>query len=120
MTKIKLTENTLRQMVREAIEDIVSNKNDKERDIEKQKQIWAKEERALYSEFLTYLENSKVNGVGIKQHLSGSLCISIPTDEYNNHARAIANSFAKRKNMWINDEVYPATTYLYLEKQYGR
>lgn len=120
MTKFRITENIIRQMVREAIiENMPSNFNDEKGDYMKtQQKKWAQEERELYTDFLSFLEKSMVKGVGLKTNIGGSICISIPTDEYNTHARNIANSYAKRRNMWVYDEMYPATTYLYLERLY--
>jgi hypothetical protein len=122
MTKFRITENIIRQMVREAIvENMPSNFNDEKSDyIKNQQKNWSQEERELYTEFLSFLEKSMVKGVRLKTKPSGCICVSIPTDEYNNHARIMADLFAKRKNMWVNDEMYPATTYLYLERQYGK
>lgn len=122
MTKFRLTENIIRQMVREAIaENMPSDFNDEKSEyIKNQQKKWAQEERELYTEFLSFLEKSMVKGVRLKSNPSGSICVSIPTDEYNSHARIMADLFAKRKNMWVYDEMYPATTYLYLERMYGK
>ena len=71
----------------------------------------------MYTEFENFLKRSGVYSAGIRDYGNGSYRISIPTDEYNYQVFDLANKYAEKRGMWVRSEIYPATTYLYLEKQ---
>ena len=106
---IRLTEGDLHRIVENAVDKVLQQ--------QEMRRKWDEEDRQLYTEFEQFLVRNGIRGAKLHKYQGNSYCISISTDEYrNSDAARIADRFAKIKNMYVNTDDYPATTYLWLNK----
>lgn len=111
--RIKLTESDLKNIIKESVETIL-NENNPEQLIKQIKQH-AQEELKLYQELETFLKRNGVQYINLKDN-GYNMKLSLPTTEYNKEVKSLLNRFASSKQMFIKNDVYPATTYISLTR----
>ena len=106
-TVIRLTESDLHKIIKESVNKIL-----KENNLEQLKQ-YAQEELKLYQELETFLKKNGVENVSIKNN-GNNLKLSLPTMDYNKKVKGLLDRFASSKQLFVNDNVYPAMTLISL------
>lgn len=108
--KIKLTESKLKQIVKEAVYNIMESNQE-------EMIKYAQEDKQMHMELQNYLQKMGVESAKIGQFPSGAYCVNVYTPEYNNkQVYKIVDSYAKRFGMMYDDDQYPATTKISLRK----
>ena len=107
-----------KELINESILNrIVEDTMDKFLQMQAQRKQWAEEDENLYNEFYDFLTRRGIPGINKRKKHNGSLCLSIDSDIYNQYnVYNIANKFAEMKGMYLNDDEYPATTLLWLNR----
>ena len=96
---------------------IVEDTMDKFLQMQAQRKQWAEEEKTLYTGLLNFLTKNGVPGVDIYQTRGGSLCISIDSDSYRKYGvERLSRMYAEPRHMYVSEDEYPATTYIWLNK----
>jgi hypothetical protein len=109
--KITLNESEILDMVVEAVDKVVNHYTS----------INEEDESSLYKELADFLQRFGIESAHVHKNMNNVLSVSVSTDEY--HAKKVynlASKFAERKNLYVNDQWYPATTYITLEKPFRR
>jgi hypothetical protein len=108
--KIKLTESKLKQIVKEAVYNIVESNQE-------EMMKYAQEDKQMHMELQNYLQKMGVESAKIGQFPSGAYYVGVYTPEYNNkQVYKIVGNYAERLGMIYNDEQYPATTKISLRR----
>lgn len=108
--KIKLTESKLKQIVKEAVYNIMESNQEEMRK-------YAQEDKQMHMELQNYLQKMGIESAKINQFPSGAYYVGVYTPEYNNkQVYKIAGNYAERLGMIYNDEQYPATTKISLRR----
>ena len=105
--RIRLTESDLKNIIKESVNNIL-----KENNAEYLKQC-AQEELNLYQELENFLKGSGIQNVSLRQN-GNSIKLSLPTVDYNKEVKRLLNKFASSKQLFVNDNIYPATTLITL------
>lgn len=104
---IRLTESDLNRVIKESVKKIL-----KENNIEQLKQ-YREEELKLYQDLETFLKRNGIENVYLKDN-GNNIKLSLPTMDYDKEVKSLLDRFASSKQMFINDYVYPAMTYITL------
>ena len=108
--KIKLTESKLKQIVKEAVYNIMESNQEEMRK-------YAQEDKQIHMELQKYLQKMGVESAEISQFPSGAYYVDVYTPEYNNkQVYKIVGNYAKRLGMIYDDDQYPATTKISLRR----
>lgn len=105
------------QISESKINKIVEDTMDKFLQQQEQNKKWAEETKVLYTGLANFLTKSGVPGVNIHEMRSGSLCVSVGTDDYRRYnVGRLSKTYAESRHMYVTEDEYPATTYIYLNK----
>lgn len=108
--KIKLTESKLKQMVKEAVYNIMESNQEEMRK-------YAQEDKQMHMELQNYLQKMGVESAEIRKFPSGAYYVGVYTPEYNTkQVYKIVDGYAKRLGMIYTDDQYPATTQISLRR----
>ena len=108
--KIKLTESKLKQIVKEAVYNIMESNQEEMRK-------YAQEDKQIHMELQNYLQKMGVESAKISQFPSGAYYVGVYTPEYNDkQVYKIVDNYAKRLGMIYNDDQYPARTQISLRR----
>jgi poly-D-alanine transfer protein DltD len=108
--KIKLTESKLKQIVKEAVYNIMESNQEEMRK-------YAQEDNQIHMGLQNYLQKMGVESAKLSQFPSGAYYVGVYTPEYNDkQVYKIVGNYAERLGMIYNDEQYPATTQISLRK----
>lgn len=108
--KIKLTESKLKQIVKEAVYNIMESNQEEMRK-------YAQEDNRIHMELQNYLQKMGVESAKIGQFPSGAYCVNVYTPEYNNkQVYKIVSKYAERLGMVYHDDQYTATTQISLRR----
>lgn len=108
--KIKLTESKLKQIVKEAVYNIMESNQE-------EMIKYAQEDKQMHMELQNHLNKMGVESAKIGQFPSGSYYVGVYTPEYNKkQVHKIVDGYAKRLGMIYDDYQYPATTQISLRK----
>ena len=105
--RIRLTESDLKNIIKESVNNIL-----KENNAEYLKQC-ALEELNLYQELENFLKRNGIQNVSLRKN-GNSIKLSLPTVDYNKEVKSLLNKFASSKQLFVNDNIYPATTLITL------
>ena len=108
--KIKLTESKLKQIVKEAVYNIMESNQEEMRK-------YTQEDNQIHMGLQNYLQKMGVESAKLSQFPSGAYYVGVYTPEYNDkQVYKIVDNYAKRLGMIYNDDQYPATTQISLRK----
>lgn len=108
--KIKLTESKLKEIVKEAVYNIMESNQEEMRK-------YAQEDNQIHMALQNYLQKMGVESAKLRQFPSGAYYVGVYTPEYNDkQVYKIVDNYAKRLGMIYNDDQYPATTQISLSK----
>lgn len=108
--KIKLTESKLKQIVKEAVYNIMESNQE-------EMIKYAQEDKQMHMELQNYLQKMGVESAKLNQYPSGAYYVGVYTPEYDDkQVYKIVDNYAKRLGMIYNDEQYPARTKISLSK----
>jgi poly-D-alanine transfer protein DltD len=108
--KIKLTESKLKQIVKEAVYNIMESNQEEMRK-------YAQEDNQIHMGLQNYLQKMGVESAKLSQFPSGAYYVGVYTPEYNDkQVYKIVDNYANRLGMIYNDDQYPATTQISLRK----
>ena len=106
MAKITLTESKLRDIIKEAIENELSNYNNK--------LMYSREQHQLYDNFVKELNKHGVNDINLKDRGNGSYTVTMSPFKFNSNVHKIAEQIARKMNMTLDVDRQPAIVYLNL------
>lgn len=108
--KIKLTESKLKEIVKEAVYNIMESNQEEMR-------RYAQEDKQMHMELQNYLQKMGVESAEIRNFPSGAYYVGVYTPEYNTkQVYKIVDEYAKRLGMIYTDDQYPATTQISLKR----
>ena len=108
--KIKLTESKLKQIVKEAVYNIMESNQEEMR-------RYAQEDKQMHMELQNYLQKMGVESAEIRKFPSGAYYVGVYTPEYNTkQVYKIVDEYANRLGMIYTDDQYPATTQISLRR----
>lgn len=108
--KIKLTESKLKQIVKEAVYNIMESNQEEMR-------RYAQEDRQMHMELQNYLQKMGVESANLSRFPSGAYYVSVSTPEYlAKNVERIARNYAERLGVEYRENQYPATTQISLRR----
>ena len=111
--RIRVTESDLKNIIKESVKRILKEDMDKELMLQKQMKNFYDEELNLYQELENFLKRNGIQNVSLRKN-GNSIKLSLPTVDYNKEVESLLNKFASSKQLFVNDNIYPATTYITL------
>lgn len=73
----------------------------------------AQEELNLCQELENFLKRNGIQNVSLRKN-GNSIKLTLPTVDYNKEVKSLLNKFASSKQLFVNDNVYPAMTLITL------
>lgn len=115
LNKLKgmISGNQLSEAVNKAIKMVL--KEDTNNDI--QWQEYVNEQKSVLEQLIKVFQRNGIESAQLTTYRSGLPVIAMDTDEYyRSKASEIAYKFAEQRRMYVTEQDYPATTYIYLNK----
>ena len=102
---IRLTESDLKNMIKEAVEDVL--------DQDRRWYEYVQEEKRKHQALADFLKRNGIKSAELSQYQSGLPVVAMDTDEYHEtNAGVLADNFLRGQKAYISSNTYPATTYL--------
>lgn len=102
---IRLTESDLKNMIKEAVEDVL--------DQDRRWHEYVQEEKRKHQALADFLKRNGIQSAELSQYQSGLPVVAMDTDEYHEtNAGVLADNFLRGQKAYISSNTYPATTYL--------
>ena len=102
---IRLTESDLKNMIKEAVEDVL--------DQDRRWYEYVQEEKRKHQALADFLKRNGIQSAELSQYQSGLPVVAMDTDEYyETNAGVLADNFLRGQKAYISSNTYPATTYL--------
>ena len=102
---IKLTESDLKNIIKEAVEDVL--------DQDRRWYEYVQEEKRKHQALADFLNRKGIESAHLSEYQSGLPVVAMNTDEYfETSAGVLADDFLRGQRAYISSNTYPATTYL--------
>lgn len=102
---IKLTESDLKNIIKEAVNDVL--------DQDRQYYEYIQEEKKKHQALADFLKRNGIKSAHLSEYQSGLPVVALSTREfYDSDAHNLADKFVKGYRAYISYSDYPATTYL--------
>ena len=105
--------NQLSEAINKAIKKVLNENTDN--DIAWQE--FVNEQKSVLEQLIKIFQRNGIESAQLTTYRSGLPVIAMDTDEYyRSEASEIARKFAEQRRMYVTEQDYPATTYIYLNK----
>ena len=106
---IRLTESDLKNIIKEAVEDVM--------DQDRRWYEYVQEEKNKCQALVDFLQRKGVKSAQVSSYQSGYPVVALDTDEFREYnVGIIADDFLRSRGAYVIPNIYPATTYLRIER----
>ena len=123
LNKLKgmISGNQLSEAVNNAMKKVLNERNtvSENTDNDVAWQEYLNEQKSVLEQLIEIFQKNGIESAQLTTYRSGLPVIAMNTDEYyHSKASEIASKFAEQRRMYVTENDYPATTYIYLNKLY--